>query len=69
MKNDSQQIMQEEFLDVLEKYLGVRHEKVNISERWSTTGPKNARDIPLSDFMKKVCRKIQPHPQQPQLLT
>lgn len=46
--------MQEEFLQALESYLGVQHEKIGISDKWMETGPEDGKTQTLKSYMTKV---------------
>lgn len=54
MQNQAQQAMQEEFLEVLEKYLGVEHIKISLADKWIETGPENGRAKSLKAYMENV---------------
>lgn len=49
--------MQEEFLGILEDYLGVSHMKISLAEKWAKTGPLENRETPLKDYMRRVCER------------
>jgi hypothetical protein len=54
MQNSSQQAMQEEFLYALEDYLGVKHTKIGLSDKWMETGPEDGKEKSLKAYMEKV---------------
>ncbi|PMD44122.1 amidase signature enzyme [Hyaloscypha variabilis F] len=53
MQNPKQQAMQEEFLEALEKYLGVEHIKMGLSDKWMETGPADGKEKTLKVYMEK----------------
>jgi hypothetical protein len=46
--------MVDEFIHVLEEYLGVKKEEINIAERWKQCPPASANGKPLKEFLSKV---------------
>ena len=46
--------MYEEFLSVLEDYLGVKHTKISLKEEWERTGPVELREVGLSRYLHMV---------------
>lgn len=46
--------MTEEFLGVLEAYLGLKCTRVSLIELWSLTAPEDFRDQPLVVFFRGV---------------
>ena len=54
MANENQQRMQEEFLAILEDYIGIKHTKVSLVELWKSTGPEQHRNTPLKEYLATV---------------
>ena len=47
--------MVEEFISVLERFLGVNRVEFSLQERWATCPPAVAEGKPLKQYMAKVC--------------
>ena len=52
--NANQQAMVEEFISILEKYLGVKRTELDLKERWAVSPPAAALGKPLMEYMSKV---------------
>lgn len=50
--------MLDEFVSVLENYLGIKRTKFSFAERWSENPPAAAKGKPLQEYLKKVNKKF-----------
>jgi hypothetical protein len=57
LKNSKQQDLTEEFVAILEEFLGVKRTPFSFVEEWEKSPPKQAEGLPLLKYTEKVCLK------------
>lgn len=50
--------MVDEFISVLEKFLGTKRVEFSIAERWAQFPPAVANEKPLKEYLAKVCADL-----------
>lgn len=48
--------MTEEFIGILEDFLGVSHTKISIKEEWTKSALEDLRTTPITEYLKNVSR-------------
>jgi hypothetical protein len=56
--NPKHQAMVDEFVSVLEKFLGTKRLEFSIAERWAQCPPPEAGGKPLKQYVAKVCSEF-----------
>lgn len=46
--------MTEEFIGILEEFLGISHTKISLKEKWTRSAPEDLRATPLTDYLNNV---------------
>jgi hypothetical protein len=60
--NSEQQAMIDAFTTILEDYLGVPSERIDIKELWKANTPEAAGGKSLEEFLSKASTVLQPRP-------
>jgi hypothetical protein len=55
LANAKQQVLTEEFVGILEDFLGVKRTPFSFAEEWEKNPPKKAGGLPLLKYIEKVC--------------
>ena len=55
LANAKQQVLTEEFIGILEDFLGVKRTPFSFAEEWEKNPPKKAGSVSLSKYTEKVC--------------
>lgn len=55
---ESDQAQDNKFVAMLEHFLGVKADKMRLSDAWEAHPPKEANGQTLEEYMKEVCKKF-----------
>ncbi|KKA25283.1 hypothetical protein T310_0691 [Rasamsonia emersonii CBS 393.64] len=59
--NPKQQQMTEEFIGILEEFLGISHTKISLKEKWTRSAPEDLRATPLTDYLNNTVEYVNLH--------